>query len=113
MDELAAELGVGKSLPLGQHLPEEQPFIRADKVDTITGTPTGIVSLTFEPILSCRPGDEGESSKGTGVESAATILLTKGGTEAPVMPEPSADAGVQDQEAPASIDVAAPPCQAS
>ncbi|ONK66824.1 uncharacterized protein A4U43_C06F12390 [Asparagus officinalis] len=173
MGELAGELGVGKrskrsstqcrdppvvvqasgltrvSLPLEQHLPEEQSVIWADEVDTIVDAQTGVADLTSEPVLSCRPGkelvelvgetagwatlysqpqveetneyynvnekeggDEGESSEGAGEELAAVVLLMEGGTKAPLMAEPSANAGAVGQEAPASVDMVVLPREA-
>ncbi|ONK72333.1 uncharacterized protein A4U43_C04F18250 [Asparagus officinalis] len=162
MGELVAELGVGKrskrssarcrdppvvvqasgltrvSLPLEQHLPEEQSVIRVDGFDTITSALTRAADITSEPVFyladqvrsrlswwgrhldrrhsSPSPkqrralSDEGESSEGAGEELAAVVPLTEGGTESPVMTECSADADTLDQEAPASVDaVVLPP----
>ncbi|ONK59911.1 uncharacterized protein A4U43_C08F12220 [Asparagus officinalis] len=120
MGELATELGVGKrskrlsarcrdppvvvqasglirvSPPLEQHLPEEQSVIRVEELDRQHSPPS--------PKQRRPPNDEGESSEGVGEEPAAIVPLTEAGTEAPVMPEPFADADALDQEALAPVD---------
>ncbi|ONK64553.1 uncharacterized protein A4U43_C07F27290 [Asparagus officinalis] len=54
-------------------------------------------------------GDDDESSDSADEETIAVIPLMEGGTKAPVMPAPPADAGALGQEASATADATASP----
>ncbi|ONK70521.1 uncharacterized protein A4U43_C05F34580 [Asparagus officinalis] len=76
---------------------------------TFSSQPRAEEAIEYCDVVEKERGGENEFSEGADEETTTVLPLAGGGTETSMMPDLSADAGVQGQEGPAFTDTAAPP----